>query len=90
MIPRKRVFNDEVMEKFAETHKFHLGSNAVTPKMGYPDNGAGYYSKRIPYKDWSEFNCYQRVHGNSLEHLSWALPLMFVGGIFQPAFTYTM
>ena len=91
MRPRKRVFNEEVMKKnFESNHKFNLGHNAVVPALGYPDMGAGYFSKRLPYKDWYEFNCYQRIHGNSLEHLSWSLPVMFVGGLFQPLFTIAM
>ena len=35
-------------------------------------------------------NIYQRIHGNSLEHLSWGLPLLFVQGIFMPRFTVAM
>ena len=59
MRPRKRVFNEEVMKKnFESNHKFNLGHNAVVPALGYPDMGAGYFSKRLPYKDWYEFNCY--------------------------------
>lgn len=83
MVPRKRVFNEDVMKsKFEGVHKSTLGRDAIVPAFGYPDMGAGYFSKRIAYKDWYEFNCYQRVHGNSLEHISWSLPLMFVSGIF--------
>jgi len=34
-----------------------MGVDAVVPKMGYPDTGAGFYSKKLAYKDWYTFNC---------------------------------
>ena len=46
--------------------------------------GAGKYSKLLPYGDWFRFNCAQRIHMNSIEHLSWSLPLLLVGGLFMP------
>ena len=55
--------------------------------MGYPDSGSGFYSKKLPYKDWFQFNCAQRIHGNSIEHLSWLLPLVLISGIFRPKTT---
>eukprot|EP00349_Pseudokeronopsis_sp_Brazil_P009045 CAMPEP_0202973006 /NCGR_PEP_ID=MMETSP1396-20130829/45108_1 /ASSEMBLY_ACC=CAM_ASM_000872 /TAXON_ID= /ORGANISM="Pseudokeronopsis sp., Strain Brazil" /LENGTH=88 /DNA_ID=CAMNT_0049704319 /DNA_START=97 /DNA_END=359 /DNA_ORIENTATION=+ len=52
--------------------------------MGYPDTGAGAYSRKLPYKDWFTFNCAYRIHMNSLEHLSYFLPLFFVSGLYFP------
>ena len=52
--------------------------------------GAGPYSKKLPYYDWFKFNCAQRVHSNSIEHLAWALPLLLVGGLFTPRFSSLM
>lgn len=60
------------------------------PKMGYPDMGAGYYSKQLPYKDWMEFNIAQRIHGNSIEHLSWMLPMFLLLGVFRPRSTLAL
>ena len=57
--------------------------------MGYPDMGAGIYSRALNYKDWFNFNCAVRVHYNSLEHLGWTLPLMLVNGLFFPKLTTT-
>lgn len=68
----------------------YMGADTVAPGLGYPDTGAGYYSKKLDYKDWYTFNCAQRIHSNSIEHLSWLMPLLFVGGIFQPRFTSCM
>ena len=52
--------------------------------MGYPDMGAGMYSRLLPYKDWFQFNCAQRVHANSVEHLAWTLPTFIGTAIFFP------
>lgn len=58
MGPRMRIFSNEWMESnFGEFHKMHMGRDAPTPTAGYPDTGAGWYSKRLDYKDWYEFNC---------------------------------
>ena len=55
--------------------------------MGYPDIGAGYYSRTLPYKDWYKLNCTIRVHSNNLEHLVWTIPCLFLSGIFFPRLT---
>lgn len=58
MGPRKRAFSDEFMTNgFANYHKTFMGKDTPVPKMGYPDCGSGYYSAKLPYKDWYEFNC---------------------------------
>lgn len=75
---------------FENYHKMTVARDAPTPKMGMPDTGAGMYARQLPYKDWYELNILQRVHGNSKEHLSYFLPLMFVQGIFLPRFTASM
>lgn len=88
MGPRKKYFTDDWMsENFDQYHKMHMGADAPVPKMGYPDTGAGYYSKKLPYKAWYELNCAQRIHGNSMEHMSWCLPLILISGVFQPQMT---
>ena len=61
--------------------------DAVIHPMGYPDMGSGFYSKKLAYRDWYRFNCAQRVHGNSVEHLTWLVPLLLVSAVFQPRFT---
>ena len=58
--------------------------------MGYPDMGAGFFSRELEYKDWYRFNVHQRIHGNSIEHLSWFLPLLMVQGAFMPRFATAM
>ena len=91
MPARKQAFNEKfTKDKLEPFHKLHLGQDADPPAFGYPDMGAGSYSKKLPYYDWFKFNCAQRIHSNSIEHLSWALPLLLVGGIFTPRFSSAM
>jgi len=74
-------------EKVEPMHKNYFGKETPVPLLGYPDIGAGYYSRMLTYKNWFEFNCAQRVHQNNVEHLAWTLPLVFVNGIFFPRMT---
>ena len=71
-------------EQVGPMHMAEMGRDAVLPTMGYPDMGAGRYSKMLSYGDWFRFNCSQRVHANSIEHLAWSLPMLLIGGLFFP------
>ena len=46
--------------------------------------GSGYFSKKLSYKDWFEFNNAQRVHYNFLESLPLILITIFFAGLKQP------
>ena len=46
--------------------------------------GNGYFSKKLSYKDWYEFNNAQRVHYNFLESLPIVLVLLFISALKQP------
>ena len=76
---RTTAFSDEYMEqRFGALHRLTVEKDAPTPKLGYPDTGAGFFAKELPYADWYRFNITQRIHGNSIEHLSWFLPLLML------------
>ena len=77
-------------DNFEQYHQLTVDKDAPIPKAGYPDVGAGVFARQLPYKDWYQFNINQRIHGNSIEHLSWFLPLLFVQGIFAPRFSAGM
>ena len=81
---RKAIFKPEYMEKWKSTHEMVVAA-PVSP-TGYPDTGAGRYSKGLPYEEWYKFNIAQRVHGNSVEHLVHSIPLLLLSGIFYPKF----
>ena len=84
---RNKVFTKEFMhEQVHPMHMAEMGKDAVLPSFGYPDMGAGRYAKHLPYKDWYRFNCAQRVHANSVEHLSWVIPMLLCSGFFFPRF----
>ena len=61
-----------------------MGQDTPAPLMGYPDMGAGIFSRALPYRQWFEFNCAQRVHQNNVEHLAWTMPSFLIGGLFFP------
>ena len=57
MFKRKEAFTDEYLEKnFLDYHRLTVDKDAPIPKMGYPDMGAGLYSRSLPYKRWYEMN----------------------------------
>jgi hypothetical protein len=54
---RKRFFPDQFMEdQYKVQAGFSMGKDMPTPKLGYPDMGAGLFAKRLPYAQWHEFN----------------------------------
>ena len=60
----------------------HFGVKA--PVGGYPDDGNGYYSRKLSYKDWYVFNNWQRAHLNFLETFSIVVVMSFITAINQP------
>ncbi len=57
----------------------------MVPKFGYPDMGCGYYSSKLSYKQWYEFNIAQRIHQNFLESIIIVVLLLLVAGLKHPA-----
>lgn len=81
---RSSVFNKEFMSQFEKEHREAFPEDDITKSIGFPDMGSGYYSKKLPYKDWFRFNNAQRVHYNFLEALPMILTLLFIAGLKQP------
>ena len=48
--------------------------------------GNGYFAKELAYKDWFEFNSWQRVHANFLEGLWLYLGDTYVALLYEPLF----
>jgi glutathione S-transferase len=46
--------------------------------------GSGFYSTRLPYKAWYDFNNAQRAHYNFVESIASILTLLIIGGIYYP------
>ena len=51
---------------------------------GYPDQGEGRYSEKLPYDRWHKFNNAQRAHNNSMEMLPVFLASILVCGLVYP------
>jgi uncharacterized membrane protein YecN with MAPEG domain len=81
---RSRVFNKEFMEQFRSEHTEAFPNDENPPPIGFPDMGNGYFSKKLSYKDWFEFNNAQRVHYNFLESLPLVLITIFISALKQP------
>ena len=79
---RKTIFTREHLSQFDDMHKFYF--KRETSPFGYPDMGAGVYSKKLGYKEWFKFNWAQRVHWNSIEHIVFAIPGLLATGLFYP------
>ena len=64
---RYKVFNEEFMKQFDAEHQEAFGPDTKAPKGGHPDDGNGFYSQKLSYKDWYDFQNIQRAHYNFLE-----------------------
>uniref|UniRef100_A0A7S3TJ23 Uncharacterized protein n=1 Tax=Strombidinopsis acuminata TaxID=141414 RepID=A0A7S3TJ23_9SPIT len=51
---------------------------------GWPDNGEGYYSRKLSYKDWYEFNSAMRAHQNLVEAMPYNTILVLLAGLIVP------
>ena len=79
---RRKTFSAEFMSQFDDHHLNHFGSKA--PIGGYPDDGNGYYSRKLSYKDWYVFNNWQRAHLNFLETYSVVVCMTFITAFNAP------
>ena len=50
--------------------------------------GCGWYSSKLSYKQWFQFNVAQRIHGNFLEQLVTVTLLILIAGLKYPAYTF--
>lgn len=71
---RSKFFPKSFMEEnFGEQH-FGLFANHLGAG-GFPDNGNGIYSDKLPYSQWFELNCAQRCQYQAIEQLIIFAPL---------------
>ena len=87
-VKRAKTYTQEYMEKnFLDEHKKAFPNDKTVPKFGYPDMGCGWYSSKLTYKQWFEFNLAQRVHGNFLEQQIIVCFFILVAGVKHPKWT---
>ena len=85
MIRRIQIFDYRYMRLFDQIHEKEVGGKA--PRLGFPDMGNGKFSQDLTYSDWFNFNNWQRVHYNFLEHLCPILLWLFISSLYQPIAT---
>ena len=60
---RKKAFSPEFMSTFVEEHEKHFQDQKEGLDMGgNPDQGSGWYGKRLDLKSWFELNNSVRAH----------------------------
>ena len=56
---RLKHFSEDFMKQFEAEHKAAFGANSPRSTLGrggFPDSGNGFYSEKLSYKDWFDFN----------------------------------
>ena len=81
---RHKVFTKEFMEQFKDEHIEVFPGQKAAPNDGLPDNGCGYYSRKLPYRDWLRLNNAVRAHFNTLEMLPMSIGCVAVTGLKYP------
>lgn len=84
---KKRVFTEEHLTKYEEGHKAVFGAESKIDKLALPDQGTGWYSKDLPYKDWIDIQQAMRVPMNFIEHLPVLVFFSMVAGLYFPLVT---
>ena len=80
---RRKVFTEEFMKRNFEREHTEVSSEPITAG-GYPDMGSGWYSRKLSYTAWWNFNNAQRAHYNFVETIAATTLLLIVGGLYQP------
>ena len=78
------------MKQFEEEHNDAYPDSKIDGN-GNPDTGSGWYSMRLPLKDWISLNSSLRVHLNSLEQLPNIVLTAPIAGFYlpQPTLAFT-
>ena len=85
---RAKTYTQEFLDKnFLEEHQKAFPNEKKVPKFGYPDMGNGWYSQKLTYKQWFEFNLAQRVHYNFIENCIIIVFLILIAGIRHTSYS---
>lgn len=80
---RRKTFTEDFLKRnFEQEHTAATGEPISAG--GYPDMGSGWYSRKLPYLSWWNFNNAQRAHYNFVETIAATTLLLIVGGLYQP------
>lgn len=79
----RKVYTKEFMTtNFGQLHRDTFGEEIGL--SGHPDTGSGFYSQKLGYKEWFEFNNSQRVHLHFVEWIATYLFLLGAAGVYYP------
>ena len=72
------------LEQFNEVHKATFGAEKTPDAIGQPDQGTGWYSKRLPLAKWVRFMSAQRIIMNYIEQFPNLIIFTIVSGLYFP------
>ena len=84
---KRAVYTPEHMNKYQETHKEAFGPDKDVNNMALPDQGTGWYSKDLGYKDWIDIQKAMRIPMNYIEQLPIIFFLSLIAGLYFPMAT---
>ena len=74
------------MSNFDKLHQEKYGKKPAT--LGYPDDGNGFYAKKMPYKDWLQFTKCQDAHYDFMGAIGPYLTMTGICAINQPEMAF--
>ena len=80
---RLSTFNLEYLSNFAVEHEDNFPGTYI-PAGGIPDHGSGWYSKKLDYRNWFQFNVRHRIHMNFVESLPVNFMFSFLCAFYYP------
>ena len=90
MRARTQVFSEKFMAQFDAEHIEAFPGQLSAPKLGYPDTGNGYFSKKLTYADWFKMNNGQRCQNNFLEHLNFLVLGTLIAAFYYPVWALVL
>ena len=81
---KKRVYSPEHMKQYEIEHQQEFGPESSVAQFGLPDQGTGWYSKDLPYKDWIDIQAGMRVPMNYIEQIPLLVFLASISGLYYP------
>ena len=82
---RKKAFTPEFMQQFVDEHKkSYPEDNHPLDMSGNPDQGTGWYSKKMDLIQWHDLNRSMRTHQVWLENLPFIILLPPIAGVLFP------
>ena len=83
--PAKKVaFCKEFMDQFEEEHRSFYGPESKVDPIGLPDQGNGWYARKLEYKQWVLMNNGMRIVFNMVESYPFYVPCVVLASLYFP------